>query len=640
MCGICAMVAFDNNRIPVSMMRDSLLSIGHRGPDDSGVSAHLVSEHYCEKLNEESDAEVILGHRRLSIIDLSEYGHQPMTFPGIDCVLTFNGEIYNYIEIRAQLEQVGIQFHSETDSEVLLQAYKWWGEKCLNKLKGMFAFIILDQRLKRLFVARDYFGIKPLYYSISKQGLFFASETKVLANQFGNSPVADLNVVHQFLYNGRTEHSKDTFFRDIKTFPSASYAIVDLSDRKNFEINPVRYWSPTFGGFSGSFDEATGRVRELLESSVKIHLRSDVQLGANISGGLDSSSVVNFASRMLENSDVQLFTYSSDDKQKNEDKWVKAACQSVPWKINRVSLEWQDLAQQLDDIVYSQDYPFASLSMYAENQIYKQASEMGIKVMVGGQGADEYFGGYSRYLSARVTSLLLQGKYAESVRFLRSSAAFNAVSVNSILMFVAHHLLPHQANLFVRSLVGKQLFPEWMDASYFSSRGVGQLPNIKYQSKTRLSEQLWLDSTQGGLQHHLRSEDRSSMQYSIESRVPFLENELVEFVLSLPENYLISDKGETKSVLRSAISDIVPDSIVRRRDKIGFETGEKNWVPVLREALEIEFRGLGESVPFLLPKQMLLLLQQSISNPGAHGEVLWRVFNLAKWVKAYDIKFE
>jgi len=640
MCGICAIVARKNKKIPHQVMQDMLQRISHRGPDDSGVAGYNIHGNGLSRVQEAGEADVLLGHRRLSILDLSDSGHQPLTVAGSQSVLTFNGEIYNYVELRETLEKEGVRFETESDTEVLLQAYNRWAEDCLLRLKGMFAFIILDSARKRLFVARDCFGIKPLYMRTTPTAIYFGSECKMLFDVDTQRVSGDLNVVHQYLYNGRTEHLGDTFFSDVKTFPAASYALIDLDSDDRVSTEPVRYWNPEFGGYEGTFDEAAVSVRDLLSDSVRIHLRSDVAVGANISGGLDSSSLVNLAHHHMTGSSIQLFTYSSDDTKKNEDTWVKAACDRLNWPVEHVRFSWDDLDSQLNEVIYHQDYPFASLSMFAENQIYKRASELGIKVMLGGQGADEYFGGYTRYLAARFVSLISQGKYAAAWQFLNASAAFSGLNKKHILMFAGHYLLPPKANLLFRQMIGKSIYPEWTDADYFKSRNVGHIEMPSHKTRQRLSEQLWSDTTQGGLLHHLRSEDRSSMQYSIESRVPFLERNLVEFVLSLPENYLIANSGESKSVLRAAMKGVVPDAILDRKDKIGFETGGRNWLPIIEKTVREEIGSVEDKLPCLRRNELMKMLDASLANPGAKSDVLWRVLNLSKWVGAYGVEFD
>ncbi|WP_434685301.1 asparagine synthase (glutamine-hydrolyzing) [Pseudanabaena minima] len=643
MCGIAGIWKYNRSDIDLEILNQMSQKIYRRGSDDFGFAGWGGDRDICtsHEANSLANSWIALAHRRLSILDLSTAGWQPMISPDLHHAIAFNGEIYNYKELRQQLETKGIKFHSNSDTEVLLQAYLYWGKdnlkNFLNRLVGMFAFAILDTHKQTLTLARDFFGIKPLYYNRNSTQFSFASEIKALLPAIPKPLKANLQRVYDYLNSGVTDHGAATMFAGIEQLPAAHYLELSLENPKIAE--PICYWDIDLNKRSQlSYKEAITQLRDLFLENVQLHLRSDVPVGAALSGGIDSSAIVS-AMRYLEpNLEIHTFSYIADDPVFCEEKWVdiiQNACATTAHKVHATSTE---LVADLEELILAQDEPFGSTSIYAQYRVFKLAQQHGIKVMLDGQGADELLAGYRSCLPMRFASLIKQRKYLESLQFIRHTSKIPDVN---ILQGLAGSLLPSKIKRAIKRLLPNQATAiATTNYKWFADQGV--TPSIFAQGSNNdlLREFLYQTLTTTSVPMLLRYEDRNSMNFSIESRVPFLTPVLAEFMLTLPEEYIIAPDGTSKSIFRAAMRGIVPDQILDRKDKIGFATPEQKWLKLLRPWVE---KNLSSDIAKQMPMLNLVGIEQDWQNMLIGKSVfnfrIWRWVNLIKWAEQFDIDF-
>jgi len=582
-------------------------------------------------------ADAVLVHRRLSILDLTSAGWQPMGTGDGRYYIVFNGEIYNYVELRHELKSLGHRFHSRSDTEVLLAAYAQWGRRALNRLVGMFAFAILDIETRKLFLARDFFGIKPLYYTYWRDGFAFASEIKVLLELPGVNRDINPQRLYDYLRFGITDHGGETMIGDIKQLSAAHCMEVPLDTLE--AARPTRYWQVDLHQRAKlSFDEAAHRLQELFLKSVRLHLRSDVPVGAALSGGIDSSSIV-MAMRHLEpDIDIHAFSYVADDSAISEERWADLVGQTAKITVHKVRSNPDELIADLDALIDLQGEAFGSTSIYAQRRVFREAHEAGIKVMLDGQGADELLGGYHYYISARLASLLRQGQWSNLASFARRASTLPGLGMFQLWLRAMDYLMPSSLQVPMRRLVKKDLVPSWLNLKWFQEHGV-EIRSPSYESDNEtLRDSLYRDLAKFSLPSLLRYEDRNSMAFSIESRVPFLTPELVSFIFSLPEEYIIAPDGTTKAVFRQAMRGIVPGPILDRGDKIGFATPEKQWLLKLRPWVE---RVLSSKAAVQIHALDLKALSEEwqwiLEGRRSFDWRVWRWVNLILWAEKFQV---
>ena len=637
MCGIAGIILNQPN-VTGALLEMFRHKLEHRGPDDYGWLVYTPdATHVGRGTIPEQAFHLGFLHRRLSILDLSTAGWQPMTSNDGRHHIIFNGEIYNYLELRAELQQLGLSFKTSSDTEVLLQAFRHWGADMLCKLTGMFAFAILDTQARKVFMARDFFGIKPLYYTRWSGGIAFASEIKALLELPGIDRSLNPQRLYDYLRFGITGHDSDTMLNAVKMLPAAHSLEIAL-DHPNI-IEPKRYWSLNpEPNHDISFQDAAEKMRAMFLENVKLHLRSDVPVGAALSGGIDSSAIV-AAMRHLE-PDLELHTFSfiADDPQINEENYVDLAAKSSGAIIHKVRLKSSDLKHDLHRLIATQDEPFGSTSIYAQYRVFQLAKENNIKVMLDGQGADEILAGYRPYISARVASLICKGHFMEASQLLSRSQKLPGANGFDLLLRTIERLLPQELHGIARRVIGQEFAPKWLNARWFKDREVDfQMPRQKSDKNVLIAE---LKDAIGRitLPALLRYEDHNSMAHSIESRVPFLTHQFAEFALSLPEHFLIDSQGTSKAIFRQAMRGLVSDQILDRKDKLGFVTPEKSWLSDLQENLinTLKQTNLLEFEP-LVGKQ-ILLETESILNGKQHFDWrVWRWMNLITWLTSNKI---
>ncbi|MGE3806128.1 MAG: asparagine synthase (glutamine-hydrolyzing) [Gemmataceae bacterium] len=640
MCGIAGLVGL-NAELP-HIANNLLELLKHRGPDDHGWLSWQAAQ--VQAGHDEippAHCEGILLQRRLSILDLSANGRQPFSTPDGRFHLTFNGEIYNYQELRAELERAGYSFRSTSDTEVLLTACAAWGRAALNRLVGMFAFALLDLRERKLLLARDCFGIKPLYYVHKPDFFAFASEIRTLLAIPGVGRRANVPRLHEYLRDSLVDHDAETLFADIQQVPSAHFLEISLDDL-GAGGRPERYWRIDLQNrIDISFEEATRELRERFLDSVRLHMRSDVPVGAALSGGIDSTAIV-MAMRHLQGGSLALhsFSFVANDAVLSEEKWIDLAGQAARATIHKVHVDPDELQNDLDRLVHVQDVPFGSTSIYAQYRVFRLARENGIKVMLDGQGADELFAGYRTYVGARLATLIRRGEWWNAASFAHQASRLPGVGIRGALKMIG--TIPQLSTLrrVARGLLRGKAGQTWLNAGWLAERGALDSVSPVTQSDDFLRHELHRTLVRTSLPQLLRYEDRNSMAFSIESRVPFLTPGLAEFVLSLPEAYLISPRGVSKWVFREAMRGIVPDAILDRRDKIGFATPETSWLRALEPWVERVLQSeTARRIGALNHDEVLRQWQQIRAGKRPCDYRVWRWVNLIQWTQRFDVEY-
>jgi asparagine synthase (glutamine-hydrolysing) len=626
MCGIFgAVTELDSNPIK-DLIKSAFSSLKHRGPNDCGF---FIDDEIKGFVNT-----VVLGHTRLSVIDLTSAGHQPMTCGFGRYAIVFNGEIYNYRELKIELQALGFFFHSDTDTEVLLAALTIWGLECLNRLVGMFAFAFYDKKERNLFLARDAFGIKPLFYHPDPKFFAFASEMPALLKMMPKRLGISLKQACDYLVHGSYDQSACTFLDGIYHLPPGHWMQVDLATGKVGLTK--RWWWPSIQLRSDiNFQEAVSQLRELFLKSVRLHLRSDVPLGAALSGGIDSSAVV-CAMRYLEpEMPIHTFTYVARGSTVDEESWADIVNQHVGAITHKVIFEPSELLGDMEDMIASQGEPFGSTSIYAQYRVFRRVREEGVVVTLDGQGADEMLAGYGGYPYRLYESLLEQQDQEGLDKFLQTWPEFKSYRGKAGWKAWLRNCTPAWVRNIRRKMLGKDK-PAWV--RYVPKESGLNIPNSIFPTRDpkegygrRLVEELRDNLCGRGLASLLRHGDRNSMRYSVESRVPFLTTEIAEFLLQLPESFLLSNTGETKSVFRAAMRGIVPDAILDRRDKIGFETPERDLLLANRDKLN-EWLDKLDDIPFVDAGKCRLEMEEVLSGQKPFSFMPWRVINYCRWV--------
>lgn len=663
MCGIYGIWNTNGQTVDLRAVQQALHSLRHRGPDDEGyllvdtkagrvvlcggddTRPELALPHirdYIGVIGERFD--LAFGFRRLSILDLSPAGHQPMRFSDRHTWLIFNGEIYNYLELRTDLTAYGHKFVTGTDSEVILAAYKQWGTGCFSRFNGMWALAIWDAREHRLVVSRDRFGVKPLYTVSRSDGTFaFTSEIKALlaGGVVGFSPSA--NAVARYVTEGvmPSPMRGDTFFNGVQALPGGYYAVISPGGRK-----ARRFWSlPVEPDDPRPSDrEAQARYEELFTDSVRLRLRADVPVGTCLSGGLDSSSIVAVAGKLMQTEHAislerlgehqQTFSavYDSDGPW-NERRYIEQVVGHTGAAGNFVVPTEQGLWDDLERLVWHQDEPFQSTSIFAQWCVMRLAHQRGVTVLLDGQGADELLGGY-RPFAVWLGQLLRSGHIVQAFREARRMQQVTGLNPLPLLARGLAGQLPAPILERIRGMRVRQaldrsgLSDELEDRIEDDVDDWGDAYSNLRSLNTHLARQMLEDS----LPTLLRYEDRNSMAFAIEARVPFLDYRLAEFVFTQAGHLRLRD-GWTKWVQRKAIANDLPQEIVWRRDKVGFETPEKQWLAAGQDKL-LQILSSNEGAEYLDLDYVRRELPNLLNEPGGTARV-WRWVNLVMWLNAF-----
>ena len=571
----------------------------HRGPDDEG----MYVDKYC-----------VLGHRRLAIIDLSKDGHQPFESDDHRFQVIHNGEIYNYIELREELRQLGWRFRTKTDTEVLLKSYQQYGKDCLSKFNGMFAFAIYDTERQSLFLARDRVGIKPLYYVMIDSKLYFSSEIKALCAIPSIRASVNYQSLFDYLVFNRTDVYDETFFNEIRRIPKGCFATFDTGG-----LNLTQWWNvESFLDVrcDDSVEVISNRIRELLISAVQLRMRSDVPVGSCLSGGLDSSILIGILFTHCEVSEAYpTFTASFPDHPIDETRYIDHLNKAYSFNNVRTFPTSEGAYNSLRDFVYANDEPTTNYSFYSQYQVMRLAKEFGVTVLLDGQGGDENFAGYHYFHGFNLYGLLKEKKaFRFGTELLKSVLRKQDKSAYQTLLF---QILPGsiRERLLLRTVpyLNPDFFYEYINGSriyneFFNVDGLNQSLVRHFQYK---------------LEHLLRMEDRNSMAYSLEARVPYLDHRLIEYLLSVPQDFKIRD-GETKYLQKLALADYTIPVILNRKDKVGFGTPGEEWMlsRQWRDRTMESYMDLTETFPEIFKKNAKL---------PETGFDRWRVNQLSTW---------
>jgi asparagine synthase (glutamine-hydrolysing) len=609
MCGIAGIVTRRSTLDLERAIAEMTYRVRHRGPDDEGC---YVAER------------VALGHRRLSIIDLSASGHQPMTSPDGRYVITFNGEIYNYLELKPELQAGGFQFRSNTDTEVIIAAFAAWGVDCLSRFNGMWSFAIYDTKHGTIFAARDRFGVKPFYYTLNETCFAFGSEIRQLLPLLP-SVSAKPAVVSEFLLTGVQVPSTQTFFEGVSSLCPGHYLLYD-TETDRCVIRRYYSLSERLNGVDDHANpDAIEDFRHIFDDAVRLRLRSDVRVGTCLSGGLDSSSVALVAAPMYRSNSNHPFsaiTAISEDPRNSEEAYAEEVVKAGSLHWIRVRPGYDDFRGLLSHVIKSQEEPFNSPSICMQAFVMQAAKDNGIVVLLDGQGGDETLLGYDRYYSAHYVALWREGGARKVLQGLRHVTESNAnMQLGRLTAYLILGLVPTARYLYYlkRSsyLRSYPPLPEWMSCFARACLDVRSLQILEVEST--------------GLPALLRYEDKNSMAYSVEARLPFLDYRLVELCVSLAPSLKIQD-GWTKWALRKAMSDVLPHGIAWRRNKIGFAAPDDFW---LARHLEIMVETVKHSPIIRRFCDLGPLLRR---YRGLDRNSQWRLYSLALWEEQFGVQ--
>lgn len=627
MCGIAGVLNLDLGRVPALSRSLKVMNRlqQHRGPDGEGVWVH-------------PQGMVGFAHRRLSIIDL-ETGQQPMG-DGAGNWITYNGEIYNYLELR---EELGANlFATHSDTEVILHAYRKWGLDCLNQFRGMFAFALWDEQQKTLVCARDPFGIKPLYYTVMRGMLYFASEAKTLL-PFVPDIETDLDglkdyLTFQFCLGGKT------LFKGIREVLPGHLLLV-----RNGTVETRRYWEVyyhlDFDHTAKYFEE---KVRSLLEDSVVLHLRSDVPVGSYVSGGFDSSIIASLASERQRRDLVGFTGKFSFNEAYDESRYARDLAHHKGFELHEIDITDQDFVQHIEQVMYHLDFPVAGPGSFPQFMVSQLAARHR-KVVLGGQGGDEIFGGYARYLvayfeqciKAAIDGTMHSGNFVVTYESIIPNLIALREYKPMLQQFWREGLFEDADKRYFRLVNRSSLHGEEVDwallgdySPFETFRSIFRGSNVQkesyFDSMTHFDFKTLLPAL-------LHVEDRMSMAHGLESRVPFLDRPLVELAATIPSNIKFKD-GNMKHVLRSCMSSVLPDSIVKRRDKMGFPVPLQEWVAEKGTVRDFVTDILSSQAALSRPVIHNRRVLDGLGRELKFGRKLWGFLSLELWQRAFHDK--
>ncbi len=654
MCGIAGVISrnkdffFKGNELLEMSKR-----LFHRGPDDAGLLvSHDLKRFQCfateltpteVKISDldwcpnevfsdlESNYNFGVLHQRLSIIDLSAAGHQPMRYK--DTWISYNGEIYNYLELREELTQLGYHFLTETDTEVVLKAHDCWGKSFLQRLNGMFAFMIFNEKSGTCFFARDRIGVKPFYFINHGDYFAFASEIKAL--HYLSFVDTKINRKHLYSYfaNHEVEFDGNTLFDPIQELLPGHFLEFTIGNDSQttssyFNLQKVEEKK------TQHYSDVVAHTKSLLNDALRIRLRSDVPVGFCLSGGIDSSSLVSLAA--TSNHDLRTFSALTMDEKTDEKVWIDYVLEKHQVKGFSVACNADDLIRYLEEIIYFQDIPILTASTFAQDQVMRLAKQNGVKVLIDGQGGDELFAGYIPFYTAQLHEYLIRFKWLKLFRFLKNLK--NAPYTRGDLM-----------KTYVKTLLNKYvskkiLFPllrkKRIDLNYFNGPY-----DLDFQSEIDYSRGYFLDKPnvvlkkyyQGNfLKNLLRWEDRCSMHHSIESRTPFSDDlPLMEFLFSVPFEEKLNH-GVSKSILRQAMEGVLPDEIKDRKDKKGFSIPQSNWILEKETYFKEIIETYQDPINFIHKTKVLSDWNHFIKNDKFQNFIFKYACYLI-WVKRYHL---
>ncbi len=615
MCGISIAISKLNTRNLHNYIEKMNSMIIHRGPDDEG---YYYGDNFA------------FGHRRLSIIDLTNAGHQP--FNRNHLWITYNGEVYNYVELRDELMLLGYSFKTLTDTEVILAAYEQWGVNAFSKFNGMWAFAVFDSKNNEIVFSRDHFGIKPLFYTHTTSFFLAGSEIKQFTTFKEFEPILNKKSVINFLTKEALNFSENTFFEGVYELPAGYYLNYNLSDHS---IRKIKWYDikEEIQITNLSDQEAIKQFRKLFDESIKIRMRSDVAIGSCLSGGIDSSAIVSIVkTNNLANDSFATVTSCFKDKKYDEQHYSDLVTNSTRFKSIKVYPKLNDLFEKniLDKIIFHQDQPVYSGSCFSEYSVFETAKKNNLTVMLDGQGSDEYLCGYGEFYILKLKQLISKLKFKSAFILLREKSIHRNHNIISEFRLFFNSAYYFPLIDLAKSIFSKNKFPwltkEWNQIAKdqivkYNSRNVKDLSieEIKYTS----------------IPYQLHSEDRNSMMFSIESRLPFLCPRLVEFSIGLSDNFKIRN-GYTKFILREAVPEL-PEAIRDRKDKMGFVSPDAAWILENKEEVRTELYNIISEYT-IFNKNIIARFDKFCNGQLEYDPLFFRVISFAKFCRIFKMK--
>jgi asparagine synthase (glutamine-hydrolysing) len=655
MCGITGYFSQHNDFSP-NLFSAANNIVKHRGPDDFGyitINEDLsIDTWQDENLKDFNEKQVYgaMGFRRLSIIDLSPSGHQPMADATGNYRIIFNGEIYNYVELRLELLKKGYTFGSNSDTEVILNAYREWGRDCLNKFNGMWAFCLLDRSNKKLFCARDRFGIKPFYYFLENGTFAFASEIKQILELFpGRIYNINSRIAFDFLaaasYGNET---RETFFSNIYKLMPGSYIELDLNRDAVWEKREKKWWDLPAIDHEANFNEdfVFETIQNLLEDSTKVRLRSDMPIGTALSGGLDSSGIVAMVNKLYggDAEKNKVFTITSEDKTIDDTYFAQIIINNIPVKSYLRGFEEHADIHDLEKFIWHQEEPLQNASIFGSWQLYKFIKEMGVTVALDGQGADELMGGYNRYPFRRylldvisnygIKEYLKQTNLIAKVyRKSKSDVYYNTFLAQLVEFSKKIPGWYYSEKLgYTKAWLNRDFYNENFKDSHLINKSF-------YDEKKRFHSHLKRESYEllkyTNLTGILRQVDRNSMAFSVEARLPFLDYRLAEFLYSLPVHFMIRD-GYTKFAYRMAMKDLIPKEVLWRKTKVGFKMPEYEILKSNRKFIVDQINSLPDN-EYVNREQSIKMLDSILIDKNHYNSIIWRIVCFALWKNKFRL---
>lgn len=669
MSGLSGFIAKPGKFLPVSLILRMSDLIIHRGPDDEGYlflnrnneiytaggknTPIQVWKTFTPQQPRKGIADcsqnysmLALGHRRLLTHDFSPVDHLPMSFNNGKYWIVFDGIMYNYRDVRQELLKTGYKFITNSDAETVLAAYSEWGDKCFERFVGMWAIAIYDHSNKEIILSRDRYGIKPLYYYFSPSGdFYFASEIKQFTVLKEWNAQMNPTRVCDYLIHSFTDHTDETMFLDVFQLPAGSRfksKINNIHKNKKGRINHYRWYQPVREVFLGSFVDAATEFRELFERAISEHLFTTVPVGTALSGGLDSSSIVcevnNIIRKRKRNNKQKTFSVYSEYESYSEKKWMDIVIKFVDSEASFIYSDLDELFEITPTVLWFQDEPYQSQSAFLGFKLFQNVNSNNVKVLLNGQGADEYLGGYGQFTVARYADMIRYMRFSELISELKNTGDFNFLSMTRVFSGVTYHMLPDNIKRTLTMLKSSsdnvRKIIDVKRLNIFFAHPFDQIP-VSYKTVPDISRHLVFYST---LPKYLHWEDRNSMANSVEARTPFLDHRLVEFAYNLPDDFLEKD-GVNKRIMREAFDSLIPEQIKNRKDKMGFTTPEEMWVR--KEKPTLFRKKLEEAIELtdgIVKPGALDYFDAVVNGKYKFDYTYWRLILFSLWIKKFSIK--
>lgn len=655
MCGINGIFSRKTGLDFISLGSKMNALIQHRGPDDEGIVVFSEDKafpkgtpksvkreegiNYLEFVDTHTnDAFGMFGHQRLSILDLSSLGHEPLADETGNYWLTYNGELYNYLEIKQELKEKGVVFRSNSDAEVVLKAYVFWGKECLNKFNGMWAFSIYDLKKQEVFASRDRFGVKPLYYAVNQENFAFSSEQKALVMSGLIPRKINKKATFDYLAFASLEKSPDGMFEGVIELEPGhnlnfSYKTWNLEIETYYDLNFNRQKETINPAKENAYIQD---ISKLFKDAVDVRLRSDVPVGACLSGGIDSSAIV-CQMADLGKQEIFTFTASSNQPEFDETKYADIVNQKIGAHSKLIYPEPNELLNDIEELVYAQDIPLFSTSTYAQFRVMKKVKETGVKVVLDGQGGDELFGGYLPYHINHWMDDLRSGNVARLIRELKSFDSLSTGFQFFVKQYLKYYGVKKMPSILYRRLIQKvQAEHKYIAHDLMRDYGNAGYKKSKAKPPKSLNGILKHEFYNARLKQYLKCEDRCSMWHGIEARVPFSDDiNLIEYVFNVPGSYKIQ-KGNKKYLLKEATKHLLPQEVYNRKDKMGYVTPNNQWINAIKQDLKKYFTSdLDEYFNYeALMKDYDQFFNQ-VNIP--ENQRMFKFIAFAVWKKAYGL---